>query len=323
MGRVLIVKIWGKRLFILGCIVFIILISSSYYFYHLAIQRGEKKFLEGNEDLEVSAQAMEEFIAGDWRNWVQKQSFQDMTLTSFDDLKLKGYFLEAKQPTNKLVIFAHGYLGHGKQMGLFGQYYYEQLGYHIFMPDLRGHGESEGAYYGFGWHDRLDLIGWTDLLIDKLGEDTDIIYHGLSMGAATVLMASGETLPPQVKAMIADSPYSDVYQLFEYQMDRMFHLPAFPLLDLTSVITDIKADYTLKEASALKQVTKAQVPILYIHGENDTFVPTDMTRELAEHTSSPHIVWTVPHANHGEAFVLEKESYIQNIQTFLSKYVND
>lgn len=71
MGRVLIVKIWGKRLFILGCIVFIILISSSYYFYHLAIQRGEKKFLEGNEDLEVSAQAMEEFIAGDWRNWVQ------------------------------------------------------------------------------------------------------------------------------------------------------------------------------------------------------------------------------------------------------------
>ncbi|HEY4600030.1 MAG TPA: alpha/beta hydrolase [Cerasibacillus sp.] len=316
-------KKWGKRLAVLGGILFIILVCSSYYFYHLAIQRGEKKFLEGNQDLEVSAQAMEEFIAGDWREWVREQQFQDMMLTSFDDLKLKGYFLEAKQPSNKLVVFAHGYLGHGKQMGLFGQYYYEELGFNVFMPDLRGHGQSEGAYYGFGWHDRLDLIDWTNQLIDQLGEDTEIIYHGLSMGAATVLMASGETLPSQVKAIIADSPYTDVYELFKYQMDKMFHLPAFPLLDLTSVITNIKADYTLKEASALKQVKKAQVPILYIHGENDTFVPTHMTRELAEHTSSHHIVWTVPHANHGEAFVLEKETYIQKIQSFLNKYVKD
>ena len=110
-------------------------------------------------------------------------------------------------------------------------------------------------------------------------------YHGLSMGAATVLMASGEELPREVKAIIADSPYESVYQLFEYQMKRMFHLPAFPLLDSTSGLTKIRAGYSLREASALKEVERTAVPILYIHGKSDTFVPTEMTKDLYRHTA--------------------------------------
>lgn len=297
------------------------MVGLSFYFYHLAIERGEKRFLEGNEDLKVSAEVMTEFLEGGWRAWVKEQDFETMSMESFDHLLLNGYFLEAKEPTNKLVVFAHGYLGNAKQMGLFGQYYYEELGYHIFMPDLRGHGLSEGDYYGFGWHDRLDLIDWTNQLLKKLGDDTEIIYHGLSMGAATVLMASGEELPQQVKGIIADSPYSDVYDLFSYQMKRMFHLPAFPLLDMTSVVTKIRADYSLKEASSLVQVEKAAVPILYIHGESDTFVPTKMTKKLYKHTSSPADIWTVPGANHGEAFVVEKDTYIQKLKVFLQETI--
>src|SRR5699024_4255312 len=163
-----------------------------------------------------------------------------------------------------------------KQMGLYGKYYYEQLGYNIFMADARGHGQSEGDYYGFGWHDRFDLIAWTDKLLDKLGPDIDIVFHGLSMGAATVLMASGEDLPEQVQAIVADSPYSSVHDLFAYQMKRMFYLPSFPVLDSTSVVANIRAGYSFKEASAMEQVKKADVPILYIHGNSDTFVPADM-----------------------------------------------
>src|SRR5699024_5554096 len=79
-------------------------------------------------------------------------------LTSFDGLDLKGYYLPQDEPTNKTVIFAHGYLGRASDMGIFGEYYYDELGYNIFTPDLRGHGDSEGDYYGFGWHDRLDMM---------------------------------------------------------------------------------------------------------------------------------------------------------------------
>lgn len=315
-------KKWIKLTIGLVIVLFIIDIFASLFFYNLAIDRYKNKdFLDDNADLEVSVQAMTEFLEGDWRTWIRDQTFEDVQLQSYDDLTLQGYLLEAKEPTNKLVITAHGYLGHGKQMGLYGQYYYEQLGYHFFTPDLRGHGASEGDYIGFGWHDRFDMIDWIDLLIERFGSDTEIVLHGLSMGASTMLMASGEDLPPQVKAIIADSPYTSVHDMFKYQMTRMFHIPSFPVLNTTSLVTKVKAGYSLTEASSLKQVKKAEVPILYIHGEADTFVPTELAYELYEHTKSDTDILTIPGAGHGESFVLAKEKYLEKMNTFLDKYV--
>lgn len=291
-----------KWLIIIGLILFIINIVASFYFYHLAIDRNVKDFLQGNKDLEVSSEAMDEFLAGDWRDWVREQPFETIEMTSYDDLTLRGYLLKAEQATNKLVIMAHGYLGHGKQMGLYGQHYYETLGYHFFTPDLRGHGASEGDYIGFGWHDRFDMLDWIDLLIDEMGEEVEIVLHGLSMGAATMLMTSGEDLPENVKAIVADSAYTSVHDMFKYQMTRMFHIPSFPVLNTTSLVTKMRAGYSLKEASSLKQVTKAEVPILYIHGETDTFVPRELAMKLYESTKSEAELLTVPDAGHGEAF---------------------
>src|SRR5699024_4642217 len=139
------------------------------------------------------------------------QPFATIDMTSFDGPDLKGYYLPQDEPTNKTVIFAHGYLGRASDMGSFGAYYYDELGYDIFTPDLRGHGDSEGEYYGFGWHDRLDMVDWIDKVIEMTGPDTEIVLHGLSMGAATMLMTSGEDLPANVKAVISDSAYTSVY----------------------------------------------------------------------------------------------------------------
>lgn len=298
-------------------------IAGSFFFYELAIKRGEKEYLQKNADLEVSEESMELYLHGQWKNWVASQEFEPMSLLARDGMQLSGYYLSAPTMTNKLVILTHGYLGNAKQMGLFGQYYYDELGFNIFMADARGHGKSEGDYYGFGWPDRLDLIDWTEMLVDKLGADTEVVYHGLSMGAATVLMASGEEgLPRQVKAIVADSPYKSVYQLFAYQMNRMFHLPAFPLLDSTSLLTKIRAGYLFKEASALKEVGKTNVPILYVHGNADTFVPVAMAKELYEHTSSDAELYLVDGANHGESFAMQKDEYKNRVQDFLGNYLN-
>lgn len=314
-------KKWMIGISAVLCGLLIIDVAASFYFYDLAIKRGPKDFLQGNEDLEVSAETLDEFLEGDWISWMREQPFESVEMTSFDGLKLKGYYLPAKEPTNKTVIFAHGYLGNAFDMGLFGEYYYENLGYNVFTPDLRGHGQSEGDYYGFGWHDRRDLTDWMNILIEKNGPDTEIVMHGLSMGAATVLMASGGDLPNNVKAIIADSPYTSVYDLFAYQLERMFHLPDKPVLPTTSLVTKLKADYTLTEASALEQVKKTEVPILYISGEADTFVPTEMTNELYENTKSISEIATYPGANHGESIVLYREDYLQTITTFIEKYM--
>ena len=293
-----------------------------YYLYDLAIERNVKDFLNGNQDLEVSAQAMQEFTKGDWRDWVRAQDFEEWELESYDGITLQGYFLPAKEPTNKTVVFAHGYLGRGSDMGLFGQYYVDELGYNMFTADMRGHGDSEGDYIGFGWHDRLDLIDWVERVIDEVGDDTEVVLHGVSMGAATVLMASGEELPDNVKAIVADSPYSNVYDLFAYQLDRMFKLPEFPILPTTGLVTNIKAGYNIKEASALEQVKKAEVPILYIHGGSDTFVPTSMTKELLQNTNSEAELMIVEGASHGESIVLERDKYLNTLTRFLDKYVH-
>lgn len=304
-------------------ILLIINIAASFYFYNLAIDRNQKDFLQGNSDLEVSAEAMEVFMDGDWRTWVDNQKFEELEMNSFDGLTLKGYFLPVKKPTNKTVILAHGYLGKGKDMGLYAQYYYQELGYNVLMPDARGHGQSEGDYIGFGWHDRLDYVDWIGLLIDKLGPDTEIVLHGVSMGAATVLMTSGEELPNNVKAIVSDSAYTSVKEMFAYQMKRMFHIPTFPVLPTTSLVTDMKADYSLSEASALDQVKKAEVPILYFHGNADSFVPMEMSKELYENTKSNAELMIVDGAGHGESFVVDRERYENKLSAFLRKYVKE
>ncbi|WP_449355799.1 alpha/beta hydrolase [Virgibacillus natechei] len=314
-------KRWMKIGIGLLSVVLIIDIIASFYFYNLAIERNVKDFLVGNSDLDVSAEAMDVFTEGDWREWNQNQEFEQIEMTSYDGLKLQGYFLEAEEPTDKTVVLAHGYLGGASDMGLYGQYYYEELGYNVFTADLRGHGDSEGDYIGFGWHDRLDYADWVDLIIEKQSPDTEIVLHGVSMGAATVLMASGEDLPENVKAIVADSPYSSVYDLFDYQLDRMFHLPAFPVLPSTSLVTNMRAGYSLTEASALDQVQKTDIPILYIHGNADTFVPTAMATELYENTSSEADLITFDDASHGEAFVTQKDRYVEEMEAFLEKYM--
>ncbi|SHN22959.1 alpha/beta hydrolase [Gracilibacillus kekensis] len=289
------------------------------YFYNLAIKREQKTFLQDNDDLEVSATAMDVFTKGKWRNWVNEQDFETWKLETFDHLLLSGSYLPAKESTNKTVIFTHGYLGKGSDMGLYAKFYYEALGYNVFFYDMRGHGNSEGDYFGFGWHDRLDVLDWTEKVIDRVGEDAEIILHGLSMGAATMLMASGEPHSKQVKAIVSDSAYTDVYKLFQYQMSRMYHLPAVPILPTTSLVTDVRADYSFREASALKQVKNAQVPILYFHGKADTFVPTEMANQLYENTSTMTDIMLFDNSGHGEGYVLHPKKYQEKLQSFLKK----
>ncbi|MFC0558237.1 alpha/beta hydrolase [Halalkalibacter alkalisediminis] len=134
-------------------------------------------------------------------------------------------------------------------------------------------------------------------------------------------MTSGESLPDQVKAVVADCGYTSCEEVLKYQLKRMYHLPSFPLLQSTSLLTKVKAGFSFKEASAIEQVKKAEVPILYIHGKEDLFVPTDMVYELYEKTNSEKELLLVPEATHGEAYVVNKEVYESKIQEFFSKYV--
>lgn len=294
------------------------LTTASFYFHKIAVARTEKDFLKNNSDLDNS-QAVP--AVKPIKTWFDGTNYEDVEITSNDGLKLHGYFLRANKPTNKTAIVVHGYSSNAKEMSSYGKFYYETLGYNILMADNRGHGQSEGDYIGFGWPDRIDYLKWIDYIIENVGSDSQIIMHGVSMGGSTVLMTSGEELPTNVKAIISDCAYTSVKDELSYQMKRMYDLPSFPLVESTSLLTKIKNGYFFEEASALKQVAKSKTPILFIHGDKDTFVPYEMVYKLYDACSSEKDIFIVPNADHATAYKVDPKGYEKKITYFIGKYI--
>ncbi len=296
-----------------------ILVVSSFYFYHVGFVRQEKTFLIDNPDLEM-AQSTDAPVLE--TAWVDRQPFEDIEILSYDGLRLRGYYLPAKQPARKTVILAHGYGGTAKtNMGSLAQLYHETFGFNVLMPDNRGHGESEGGYIGFGWHDRLDYIKWISFSRQRTGEDAQIVLHGISMGGATVLMTAGEQLPDEVKCIIADCAYTSAFDILAYQSKRMYKVSLAFLIPLVSVVCKLHAGYFIGEASVLKQVEKMTKPVLFIHGGNDTFVPTAMVYQLYAACKGEKELFIVPAAGHAMAYVEDKEGYARRTRAFLEKYM--
>ncbi|RCX16434.1 hypothetical protein DFP94_11254 [Fontibacillus phaseoli] len=304
----------------LVALLLVIVTSASFYFYNVAVARADKSFLNGNPDLEVSAD-IDELTFTKSEAWWEERSFEEWSMVSDDGLKLHAYYLAAESKTDTTVIIAHGYSGKATDMGNLAQMYGDKLGYNVLLPDARGHGNSEGSYIGFGWPERKDYVKWINKVIEHTGEQSQIVLHGVSMGGATVLMTSGEKLPSNVKAIVDDCGYTSAKEQLTYQLKRMYHLPSFPLVQTTSLLTKLRAGYFFGEASSLKQVKKSVTPTLFIHGDADLFVPSEMVHELYDNGPSEKQLYIAPGAGHGLARTVDPEKYDQVVKEFIRTYV--
>lgn len=288
------------------------------YFYNLALNPDTPKdivFGTPEEAEATSGQVLDSDI-----QWLLTESnYTDETLTSFDNLNLHAYKVLNQNDSNKWVITVHGYTSEGINMSSYAKNYYD-IGYNVLIPDLRSHGLSEGDYIGMGWDDRLDIIDWINTILEY-NPNAEIVLHGVSMGAATVSMVSGEDLPSNVKAIVADCGYTSVWDEFAYQLDDLFSLPEFPILNVSSLVAKVRAGYFLGEASTLKQVEKSKTPILFIHGDEDDFVPYYMMEELYNATSSEKEMLTIKNAGHAKASEVDPETYWTTVSNFTSKYI--
>lgn len=288
------------------------------YFYNLALNPDTPKdivFGTPEEAEATSGQVLDSDI-----QWLLTESnYTDETLTSFDNLNLHAYKVLNQNDSNKWVITVHGYTSEGINMSSYAKNYYD-IGYNVLIPDLRSHGLSEGDYIGMGWDDRLDIIDWINTILEY-NPNAEIVLHGVSMGAATVSMVSGEDLPSNVKAIVADCGYTSVWDEFAYQLDDLFSLPEFPILNVSSLVAKVRAGYFLGEASTLKQVAKSKTPILFIHGDEDDFVPYYMMEKLYNATSSEKEMLTIKNAGHAKASEVDPETYWTTVSNFTSKYI--
>ena len=244
------------------------------------------------------------------------QPHEDVYKRSGDGLQLHAtYFPQGKQ--DKIVICFHGYTSQGMSDYIGLSDYYLKRGYSMLLVDERAHGQSEGEYIGFGCLDRIDACAWMDWVISTCGENVQILLHGTSMGAATVLMASGLALPKQVKGIVSDCAFTSPKHVFTHVLHSMYHLPAFPIMQITDFVNRKKAGYGLDECNAAREVQKAKVPILLIHGDADTFVPCSMCDEIESNCASETKKLIVKGAAHAESYYKDMDAYENALNEFL------
>lgn len=271
-----------------------------------------------NPHSSIGFSAPEGMADNEYTRWLLDAS-TDVYLTGEDGLKLHGYAVTAPG-SHQYAILCHGYQNNAGGVARSAQHF-SQMGYSVLLPDARGHGKSEGDYIGMGWHERRDVIGWANSII-AADPQASIVLYGVSMGAATVMMASGEgDLPANVRCVIEDCGYTSARDEFAYQLKRLYKLPAFPILNFFDLACRFRADYSINEASAVKQVAKSHTPTLFIHGEEDAFVPYAMLDTLYNAAACPKELLSVPGADHVQSVVTNPQLYWSTAEAFLAKYM--
>lgn len=260
--------------------------------------------------------ALQQEKTADFLGRVQEEQ---VSIQSADGLTLSGAYYK-NEKSEKWAIVVHGYRGSREGMMKYAQRYYD-AGYQVLAPDLRACGQSEGEYVGMGWSDKDDMLRWIDWIVSKDAQ-ARIVLHGVSMGAATVMMTAGEYTPDAVRAFVEDCGYTSVWDIFASELKLRFKLPTFPALDMASLFAQLRAGWNFKEASALEQVKKCEKPMLFIHGEQDDFVPYEMLNTLYEAKPGENKRrLSVPDAGHGEASDVMGEAYWDEIFDFIEPYM--
>lgn len=292
--------------------------GGSAYFYRRTMIRNNAKV---ERTMKMAGTDWEQYfpMIEERRLYLMSQPHSDVYTEAEDGLRLHAtWFPQGDQ--KKVVICFHGYTSRGLSdyIGLSG--YYLRNGYSMLLVDERAHGDSEGKYIGFGCLDRRDGMKWIRWVLETCGEDVEILLHGTSMGGATVLMMTGLELPGQVRGVIADCPFTSAKEVFTHVLHSMYHLPAFPMIQIADMVNKRRAGFGLDECNSAREVRKAEVPVLLIHGSADGFVPCSMCEKIYENCASPKQKLIVEGAAHAESYYKDTQAYEGAMNEFIWNY---
>lgn len=249
---------------------------------------------------------------------IQKVPYQKVSIISRDGLPLCGKYYEAAEGA-PIVIMFHGYRSSAIRDGIGIFRFCQEEGYNILLVDQRAHGESGGKTITFGVKERYDCLDWVNHVAAHFGKETKIIIMGLSMGAATVLMATDLGLPENVKGVIGDCGFSTPKDILCSTM-RSMKLPVGPTYFFAKMGARLFGGFDLEGASAKESLAKCKIPVLLIHGEADKIVPCHMSYENYEACASEKDILTVPEADHAMSYFFNREEYTKRVKGFMKKY---
>lgn len=301
-------------LIILG-ILFLFFVST-YFCYHQVFV-VTKKSLDGYVKLPNTKQYNE--VADESERMIREAMsipYEEVTITSSDGLTLFARYYET-DPRASLQIMFHGYKSSSLRDFSGGLSFALNNGYNVLLVDQRAHGRSGGKCLTFGIMERYDCLSWIQYAIDRFGEDVKIVLYGMSMGSATVLMATALPLPENVKGVIADCGYTAPSEIIQ-KVIRDHHCPPKLLYPLIRLSAFLYGDFDLESASASSAMTACNIPIFLIHGEADLFVPCEMSRtNYALCAAKKKRLFTVMNAGHGLSYLHDKEGYLRELYSFL------
>ena len=305
----------------------IILISAAFYMQWYALEAQGNERGKNHEDSYKYMYAKYPIL----HNWVDSlnkhKALRDTFITADDQTRLHALYIYADSVTPNTAVVIHGYTDNAVRMLHIAYLYNHDLHYNVLLPELRYSGTSEGTHIQMGWLDSKDVIKWMDIanqifsVPDSTGEKTtQMVVHGISMGAATTMCVSGEPQKNYVNCFIEDCGYTSVWDEYSKELYNQFSLPEFPLLHITSWLTQLRYGWNFKEASPLEQIKKSHYPMLFIHGDADNFVPTWMGDTLYANYKGPKEYWRVPDVAHAESYLKFPKEYTNYVKKFVNKY---
>jgi hypothetical protein len=300
----------------------IAIIATSFYFINYALEPVKRSHDE----------AMERFYKREpanlkmWVDSLQNNHVLRDTSISIDGRgKLAALYIHATQPTNKVAVLLHGYNDRAESMLHIAHIYNHIMGFNVLLPHFFAHGDSDGDHINMGWLDRHDMMRWIEVANNMFRGDSaqaQVVVHGISMGGFTVMCISGEKCPPCVKCFVEDCGYTSVWDEFSGELRNEFDMSDFPLMYSTSALCKLRYGWTFGEASAIEQLKKSTLPMLFIHGDADTFVPYSMLAKLyAAKTNGYKEKYVSKGSEHAQSYTNHPEEYTQRVQSFVNRFI--
>ncbi len=245
---------------------------------------------------------------------IHERPCEFVTIESHDGLILSGRYYHVKDGAPLDLCF-HGYRSSAFVDFAGGSELTFHMGHNLLLVDQRSHGKSQGRTIAFGILERLDVQHWVEYAVERFGKDVQIVLYGVSMGAATVLMASELPLPENVKGIVADCPYSNPLDIILH-VGKTNPMPQWMVKAVAIVGSKVYGGFDIREMDAVKAVKHAKVPILVIHGEADGFVPCEMSEPVVN--ANPELVTrvTFPGADHAISYLTDTKRYWNIVEAF-------
>lgn len=286
---------------------------------------GLVEYALGKAERQTKEEIISEFSDVVDSYWLNNITIEEHKSPVLGDMAYKVIRGDSTRSKGNIAVLIHGYKCEALSMLKLAYIYHGYMNYDVYMPDLHAHGDTPGDYIQMGWFDRLDVEKLIDQITNSYlanGIQPNIVVHGISMGAATTMMMSGDSLPSSVKCFVEDCGYTSVYDEFKGELKNQFSLPEYPLMPAASFICKLKNGWDFKEASSLEQVKKCNRPMLFIHGDKDKFVPTEMVYELYNAKPGEKELWVSEGAAHDQTFSLYTLPYKVKVKSFCDKYMN-